>query len=72
VTEHLRETVQKEERLILAHSIRGFSPWSAGSVAFRPVTRQKYHGGRAKQKKTAHLVAARKQRERVIQGLSTE
>jgi hypothetical protein len=29
----LRETIYKEERFILAHSFRGFSPSSAGSIA---------------------------------------
>jgi hypothetical protein len=27
----------KEERIILAYSFRGFSAWSAGAIAFRPV-----------------------------------
>jgi hypothetical protein len=34
VTKYLTETISKEGRFILAH---GFSSWSIGSIAFRPV-----------------------------------
>jgi hypothetical protein len=34
----------REERFILAHSFRGFRPWSTASIAFRPVARHKHHG----------------------------
>jgi hypothetical protein len=33
------------------------------SIAFRPVARQKHHGGRAWQRKATHLLAARKLKE---------
>jgi hypothetical protein len=36
----------KEERVILAHSFRGFRPRSAGFIISGPVMRQKCHGGR--------------------------
>jgi hypothetical protein len=32
----------REEKFILAHGIRGFSPWLAGSIAFRPLARQNF------------------------------
>lgn len=34
-----------KERFILAHGCRCFSPWAAGSVAFRLVLRQNCYGG---------------------------
>jgi hypothetical protein len=43
-----------KEKIILAHGFRGFSPWLAGSIAFRPMGREKYQnvggGGRGKKK----------------------
>jgi hypothetical protein len=36
----------KEKRFILVHSFISFSPWSAGSIALKPVARQKHHGRR--------------------------
>jgi hypothetical protein len=36
----------KEERFILAHNFRSFSSWLLGSITFRPLARQKHHGGR--------------------------
>jgi hypothetical protein len=36
----------KEERFILAQRVRGFSTWSAGSIVFNPVVKQKYDGRR--------------------------
>jgi hypothetical protein len=41
----------KEEIFILSHGVRGFSPWSYGSIGSKTVTTQKHHGGRAQQKK---------------------
>jgi hypothetical protein len=39
----------KEEGVILAHGVRGFSAWSLGSIAFGPEVRQNImaegHGG---------------------------
>jgi hypothetical protein len=46
VTKYLRKNNLEEEGFILAHSFRGFGSWSAGSIAFRPMTRQKHHGGK--------------------------
>jgi hypothetical protein len=54
----------REEGFILVHTFRGFSPWSAGSMAFRPVARQKHHGRKTWWKEAAHLMGARKQRAR--------
>jgi hypothetical protein len=34
----------KEEGFILTHDFRGFSLWSADTVAFRPVARLQHHG----------------------------
>jgi hypothetical protein len=36
----------KEEGFILAHSFRGFSPWSIGFIVFRHMARQKHHSER--------------------------
>jgi hypothetical protein len=40
----------------------GFSPWPGVWVSFKPVERQKQHGGRVRPRKADHLVAVRKQR----------
>jgi hypothetical protein len=47
------------EGFIFAHKLQR----SASSIAFRPVAKQKHHGGRAWERKAAYLKAARKQRE---------
>jgi hypothetical protein len=50
----------REDRFILAHGFRGFSPWLAGSIALRPVARQKYGGKRAWWRKAIRFMRARK------------
>jgi hypothetical protein len=47
-----------------AHTFRGFSPWLAGSIALRPMAWPKHHGRRLWQRKTAHLRADSRQREK--------
>jgi hypothetical protein len=37
----------KKNRFIWAYGFKVFSPWSAGSIAFRPVVRQKSEEGKA-------------------------
>lgn len=49
---------------VLAPGVGGSCPQSLGSLAFIPVTRQKYHGGRHWWRRAAHPLVARKQRER--------
>jgi hypothetical protein len=41
----------------LDHVFRGFSfrPWLASAIAFRSVSRQKHHGGKALWRKAAHF-----------------
>jgi hypothetical protein len=46
MTRYLRKNKKKEEGFLLAHGFRGFSAWSADSIAFRPAAREKHHGGR--------------------------
>lgn len=55
----------EEERSILAHNFRDFSPRSLGSIASGSVVRRENHGGRMWQRRAVHLMAANKQRERV-------
>lgn len=43
--------------------IPGFSPWLAGPIALRPMARQD-PGGRADRRKGAHILAARKRRDK--------
>jgi hypothetical protein len=47
-SKYLRECTYKEERFSLAHSFGGFSPWSAGSVAFGPEKRHTIMAGGAR------------------------
>jgi hypothetical protein len=54
VTKYLISSTYKEKRLILAHGSRDFSPWPA---AFAPMVRQSTMT-------KAHILAAKKQRER--------
>jgi hypothetical protein len=56
----------KEEIFILAPGFRGFSPWSVGSLAFRPEAMQNHHGGRTWHREAAYLIKARKQREKGV------
>jgi hypothetical protein len=46
----------------LTYGVRGFSPWLTGTIAFKPVARQKYQRGRVWWWKAVHVIAARKQR----------
>jgi hypothetical protein len=41
VTKYPKNNSLREESFILANSFGEFSPWSAGSIAFRPMMRQK-------------------------------
>lgn len=50
----------KEERVTLAHSVRGFNPWSAGPIAFSPVIKQIFMAVNIWRNKAAHLMVTRK------------
>lgn len=58
----------REERFALAPGFRGFSPRTVGSIALGSITRQniitEVHGGG----KTAHVMVAKKQREKQRRG----
>lgn len=47
-------------KMYLAHNFSDFSPLSAGSFTFRPLTRQKHHFGRVWQRKVNHLMKTMK------------
>jgi hypothetical protein len=49
-----------EERFTLAHTSRGCSTWSAGSITFRPVAETSWRKDKV-WRKAVYLIAARKQ-----------
>jgi hypothetical protein len=54
----------KEQRLILAHAFRGFSPWSVGYLTGVSGAAVKQSVMAEGQRKAVHLMVARKQRDR--------
>jgi hypothetical protein len=44
VAKYQKQSTYKEERFILAHSFRGFSPWLIGPTAWRPLGGVAWHG----------------------------
>jgi hypothetical protein len=61
VTKYLREINLKEGRCIFDYGVRGFSPRSAGSIAFKSVENP---DGKAWQREAPHLMKAKKQKMR--------
>jgi hypothetical protein len=61
VTKYLRKYSYKEERFIMDHGFRDFSPCSFGPVTFGPMAPQ-YILAEACGREAAHLMVTRKQR----------
>jgi hypothetical protein len=58
----------KGERLILAPSFRGFISWSIGSIALGPKVRPNIKSESVWWSKAAHLMVARKKKDRMASG----
>jgi hypothetical protein len=61
------KNISKEERYILLHTCRSFSPWPADTLLLS-TSHQKHHGERLWWRKAAHLRAVRNQIERSVCG----
>jgi hypothetical protein len=64
MTKCLRKSIAKEEGFTLAHSVRGFRPWSIVSTASGPVVRQNIVVRTTGWRKAAHFMAAKEERDR--------
>jgi hypothetical protein len=64
VIQYLGKLTERRKRFILDYGFKGFRPWSCGSFISGPVVRQSIIVERAQWNSLAHLMVARKQREK--------